>query len=292
MKKTSLIFLSLLTSLVLISITSAANAASNTLEVSPASFVIQENDIGKKSTITIKNNSDKEINIIATECLSERKDGVIVPLDKIVEKEQLDIENPDIKIKANSEGTINARVKISAKGGTTFPCLTIKQKEESTNELTVSGSIVVPFLIQDFNGTQKFDLNIDLGQTGIITDPSITINGKLTNTGEKFFSPQGTIVISKDGTKLGEIEITSQVKGLMMTGESKNFSVKWKNELQNIASIGEYKIEVKISTDQSSTTSVKQILFNYVPFDIILLFSVIGIALLLIIIGVIIFKKR
>jgi hypothetical protein len=286
------LILFLFTFFILTFITGKAYSASNTLEVSPASFVILENDLGKNSSIIVKNNSDKDINIIATECIAERNNGVITPLDKIVEKEQLDIENPEIKIKANGEGTINVRVKISAKGGTTFPCLTIKQKEESTSELTVSGSIVIPFLIQDFNGNQKFDLNIDLGQTGIITDPTITINGTLINTGEKFFSPQGTVVISKDGTKLGEIEITSQVKGLMMTGESKTFSIKWKNELQNIASIGEYKIEVKISTDQSSTTSVKQILFNYVPFDIILLFSVIGIALLLIIIGVIIFKKR
>jgi hypothetical protein len=284
--------LSLLIIIVLTSISTSVKAASNTLEVSPASFIILENDMGKKSIITIKNNSDKEVTILATECLAERKDGVISPLDKTIEKEQLDIDTKTIKIKANSEGQINVRVKISAKGGTIFPCLSISPKEESSNELTVSGSIVIPFLIQDFTGTQKFDLNIDLGQTGIITDPSIGINGTITNTGEKFFSPQGSVVISKDGTKLGEVEITSQIKGLMMTGESKKFSIKWKNELQNIASIGEYKIEVKISTDQSTKTSIKQILFNYVPADIILLFSIIGIAVLLIIIGVIIFKKR
>ena len=112
------------------------------------------------------------------------------------------------------------------------------------------------------------------------------------NTGDKFFTPKGTIIISKDGTKLSETEITSQILGLMMPGESKQFAIKWTNTLDTFKSIGDYQVEVRITNDQSGKISVGQLVFTYVSSDVLVLAAVIGVAILSIIIGIVVLKRR
>jgi hypothetical protein len=257
------------------------------ITASPSDFIILENELGKKTPIVIKNSSAKDTKLDIAECISTKIDGKINLLDQAVEKSVIDVLNPTITVKANSESTINVRVRISASGKGQIPCIKIYSKTDAT--IT---PIIIPFIIQNFAGSYKVNVNFDIGNTGLVTSPSLTISGKVANGGDKFFKPQGVVTISKNGQKLNETDITSQITGLLMSGEEKPFEVKWTNDQSLLDGIGEYTIEVKVTTDQSSDAVIKQLYYNYLPQDLLLIGGIGSAALLLIIIGLIVLKKR
>jgi uncharacterized membrane protein len=270
----------------------AKTNASDLIEVSPINFVILENDLGQKMPITITNNSNTALTFTITECLAERIDGKIRPIEGEITKSLIEIEESQITVKVGETGTITTRVRISASGDAQIPCVTIAPIEGTPTDISASASFIIPYIVQNFKGEQNLDITVDIGTSGIITSPQITIKGDIRNTGDKFFSPKGTILISKGGVKLEEKEITTQILGLMMPGESKPYEITWTNQLEPFAGIGDYEIDVKISTDQSSNLEVQQLIFTYVHTDVILLGSIIGVALLAITIGVVVLKKR
>jgi hypothetical protein len=272
--------------------TKAEGTTPSNIEVSPSNFVVLENDLGKKLLISIKNNTTQEQKFTIQECISIKENNSIKPLEEAITKSAIEIDENALTIKAGATGSITTRVRISASGGDKIPCVIIKPQGQQTQDVGASTSFVVPYIIQNFKGEQKFEISMDIGKSGIVTDSSLTITGSLKNTGDKFFTPQGTVIISKNGTKLAEKEITTQINGLMLTQESKTFSVKWDNALQGFDAMGEYKIEVKISTDQAAKTTTKQIIFNYIPQDLILIAVIAVIALLLILVGLLVLKKK
>ena len=269
-------------------VTSAVRAEGGSIiSASPTSFIILENELGKKTPIIIKNTSTKDMKLDIAECVSTKTDGLTNLLDQAVEKSVIDVLNSTITVKANSEATINVRVRISASGTGQIPCIKIYSKTDAT--IT---PIVIPFTIQNFAGTYKVSVNFEIGSTGLVTSPNLTISGTVSNGGDKFFKPQGTVIISKNGQKLNETDITSQITGLLMSGEEKIFEIKWTNDLSLTDSIGEYTIDVKVTTDQSADAVIKQLYYNYIPQDLLLIGGIGSVALLLIIIGLIVLKKK
>jgi len=262
------------------------------ITVSPSNFVVLENDLGKKMEITINNPSSADAKMTIEECIAEKINREYVKSSEEMIKSSIEIDNTEITVKAKSELVVITRVRISASGGTQIACVKIAPKDLASNTTNTIPTTIIPYLIQNFKGEQKIDITMDIGISGIATSTDITIRGTINNIGDKFFTPKGSIIISKGGTKLQEIEITSQIPGLMLPGESKSFEVKWTNTLDTITSIGEYQIDARISTDQSGTSTVKQVTYTYIPTDVILLVSILVGALLLIIIGVIVLKKR
>lgn len=269
-----------------------AKAEGETVSVSPINFIIIENDLGKKLPITVTNSGSTDLTYTIEECLAENINGKLQQIEGNITRSSIEIEETEITVKAGGTGTINTRVRISANGGEQIPCVLIKLKTAETTEVSANSSFLIPYVIQNFTGSLNVSINVDVGSSGILTSPDITITGTVQNTGDKFFTPRGTIVITKNGTTLSETEISSQILGLMMPGESKPFEVKWTNTLDTLGSIGDYQVEVRISNDQTSKVSVGQLIFTYISSDLILFVSIVGVAILAIIIGVVILKKR
>jgi len=177
----------------------------NSLEFSPTNFVILENDLGVKKTITVTNSASADVTLTIEECVAERVNGKVQQLEATITKSAIELETTEITIKANASGTIVTRVRISASGEEQIPCVLIKPKAvDANNDISVTSSVLIPYLIQNFKGDQRVEITADIGSSGIVTSPDITIKGDIRNTGDKFFNPSGTVIISKNGVKLEE----------------------------------------------------------------------------------------
>lgn len=271
---------------------SIVNAESTSFQASPTNFIIMENDLGQKMPITITNPGTTDLTFTAVECLAERVNGEMVISDNVISKSSIDIENSEIKVKAGETGTLNTRVRISANGEELIPCVLISEKPATAGAEVQSTPVLVTYIIQNFTGELNASITIDIGTSGVVTSPDMVINGTINNTGEKFFIPTGKLIISKDGAVLSETDLSGQISSRMMPGNTKTFQVTWTNTLDTFGSLGDYQIEVRITNDQTSKVSIGQLMFTYVSSDLIILVTIAGIAILAIIGGLVILKRR
>jgi hypothetical protein len=241
------------------------------VSVSPSFTYVDKNALGQNFEITVKNTSDKKISIMPVEKSVTIKDGKTIPSSEAVKNSLLEFKAGPFDVDPNTEVKFPVRVKLSVgKISGIFPAVSFTASSGEGN-LSVSGELFSVFLIQDFEGSLSADVNVSLTTGTVTVDRNFNINGTVVNNGEKFYNPSGTVTIFKGDQKLYEQQITSDIQGELFPNESKNFMIKWQNELSGLSSIGSYTIQTKITPAPFSQTFVAKVQIFYFPSDLILL---------------------
>jgi len=289
MQRKAFVSIAILISFVMfIEINRTVAEAPTSFSATPTNFVISENDLGQKSTITLSNLTNNSITLAVKECIAQKVDGDYQETDNSGVGSSIEILSPSITLKANAQTTLTPRVRISASSQfeqLKVPCVKIVLPKTSE-------SMIIPFIVQNLGGNVQIGTTLDIHNTGVITSSDLKIDGTISNSGGKFFFPQGNVTITKDGKTLFENDLSSQIGGLMLPGESKSFNADWTDNLSTINSIGEYTVTLRVTNDQNGDTTGKEITYMYINSDVLLLGSIALGTILLISIGVVILKRK
>ncbi len=241
--------------------------------VAPSQVIMQTNDLGKKYSITITNNTSSLLTLSAEEGLVSRSNsGATVPVEQAITQNFFEIPSQQISIDPGQKFELIVRTKIiKTTDFNVFPALHIKQATKNNEEVAIAYAFYIPFIIQDSIGDLLMDTFMTINIDKITFSPDIYINGKVNNKGNKFFDPKGTVVILKDSVKLQEQEITSQISGILFPGETKEYQYNWTLFNSNWNSVGEYTVESRITNDLSDKVTVSKIKFIYIPMQLIYL---------------------
>jgi hypothetical protein len=237
--------------------------AENSIKVYPASLIVNEKDVGKDVAITIENNTSASMDFSITEIQVQKTDNNISPLENKIEgiKRQFEFDQTTITVAPNSKRDFTMRIKLTISSNKNiFPAVSIKPATPGT----VQSEFIVPFFVQTFNGTYVLDNDMSAGDYSFITSPEITVKGTVKNSGQKFFDPRGTVTISKNDTRIAELEITTQINGMLLPGESRNYELKYKFPDQ-IKDLGQYTIESKVNSDLSDKSVIVKTSMVFVP---------------------------
>ena len=263
------------------------------LIVSPSVLIVEDKDQGKTFTVKITNNSAETYQLsIAETRIIRSEEGRLVPVTSDKDKNFLEINASELTLTPNSEESFRVRLKLSAKITDRYPGILIsrsttnKKKSSSESGAVIINSIIIPVLTQNFQGELKADNNLNIDYSVLSPNNSFKVTGELANTGEKFFDPSGSLSIYKDGVKLYEHQITSQVQGLFFPEEKKSYNFTWLNNLDLLQKIGNYTFESKVNAVSANKTFVSKVQFFYLPIDILLLLLAAGLFLLFILIKI------
>lgn len=288
----SIIILSLL--IILTNITQPVKAEEGSgITISPGKVIMQINDYGKKYIFTVKNNSEAKISFTASEGLiSQDENGVTIPLDREVTTSYLEILTPEIEVVSGESAEIVVRTRIIGNETTlSFPALVIKSVPEKSTDIAVNYEMYIPFIAQNTTGVVSMNAETAIDANSFSTNPILDINGKITNDGDKFFNPSGTVTILKDGVKIHEQEITTQITGLLMPEKSIEYHVTWNNENDDILdALGEYTVETRITSDLSDKIYGSRINYMFIPINLIYISAGIVVGLIVILISIKIIK--
>ncbi len=255
------------------------------ITVSPGRVIMQINDYGKTYAFTIENNSGADVNFIITEGLiTQTEEGTTMPLNEEVTKSFVEILTPEVSVKNGASAEIKVRSRIIGNDTTLrFPAIIIKAEAEKNSNLGINYEMYIPFIAQNTNGILSMNAETSIDANAFSFNPTLKIDGKITNDGDKFYNPSGTIAILKDGVKINETEITTQITGLLLPERSRSFTYTWVNDNADvITSFGEYTIETRVTSDISDKIYGSRINFFYIPMNLI--YIVAGIILLLVVI--------
>jgi P pilus assembly chaperone PapD len=284
-------------SIVLFATTSFAHQANaeETITFSPTQIIVKETDLGKRYTITITNSSNTDYIFNVEERNAKKSNDQLELLDTELVLKRLEIPTSEFKVKANDKYELVVRVKIfTNESFDAFPSLVIKEKADSANQLKILVQTVIPFIIQNTKGESKIENSFSINAQNYTIDPKISLIGIVENTGTKFSNLSGTILILKDGKIIDEKEITSQISGLLFPGETRNYNIDWTVSQDYFDGLGEYTLESRVNNDETSNTSVMKISYIYIPQNLIILSlgSILGLALLVVVINVIVKKIK
>lgn len=256
--------------------------------VSPKLNYVDQNQIGKFFTVSIENNSERDITLIAEEIYvtKESVKNEISLSDEEVNTKLLDFDTNEFTVKANDTKEFQIRVKLNARPlQNSFPAVIFKSVE--ANESLQREEITIFFLEADGDLILNNQLNISI--TGITASTSIQITGKISNEGEKIFNPSGSVKIYKNGANIYEKQLTSQIEGLLLPGEFVEYYLEWTNSEQSLSGIGQYTIESDITAAPSGKTFVTKTNIFYIPVQAL---AVGGASLIVILVLFLLIKRK
>ena len=269
------------------------------ITISPSIIIIDDQDRGKVQEIKVTNNTDEDFSFEVSETTVIKSDqGKILPVNKKITEPMLDLNQNLLTVPKHSEAILKVRVKISAKAeGEAYPgvMLTRNNTNEANKTATVIiNSFVIGVILQNYESELKADNDLRIDYSILSFNSNFKVLGELNNTGGKFFDPNGSIIIYKEGVKIYEKQITSQIQGLIFPNEKKSYLVDWLNNLNILKKIGNYTVESRVNVASIDKSFVSKVQFFYLPIDIFLIFLAIVLALLflLIFLGKKIRKKR
>lgn len=265
--------------------------AVNGVTVEPSKIVMQINDYGKVYTFTITNTTGAKINLTASEGLvTQNEDGTTAPLNEEVKKSFIEILNNKVTIEDGKTAEIKVRTKIVGNDTTAkFPAMVLKSSDNASAGIGIAYELYIPIIAQNTSGKLSMASEMKIDVENYSFTPNVTVSGTVTNDGDKFYTPSGTIVILKDGVKIQEQEISSQIAEILMPGKTRQFNYTWTNPKQSYDGVGEYTVETRITNNQSEKIVGSRIKYIYVPMQLVYIVAgaVGGIVLLVIVINVV-----
>lgn len=291
--KLFIIILTIVISFLNLSATLKAQTEQESLSISPSEIIITENDIGTEYEITLTNNTDKTYTATPTEIAVTRSAvGETLQIETEVESEKLIFASEAVTLSANSSSTITVRTKLDIEqSGEQYPALSF-QIEEGGEQVDLNFELVSIFIVQNFNGNLDLTTDLSIDQNILNTNRVFTVNGKVINTGDKFFNPAGSVKVMKNGQMLAEKQITTQIEGLLFPEEEKEYNISWQNQLGIFQSIGTYTIETTINPLPYGTKTTTQVDLFYIPAQLIIAAAVVAIVVPTIGLISIVIKKR
>lgn len=285
MKKLPLInFLSICLFLNIFFINSVQSQSINDFKVSPASYIVYEDQIGNTYQVTLKNRSSSLISLTPSEVYFTNNNGQMVQAKTKEKLDYLDFITDTFTLEPNQSIKFDVRVRLLNQDVKYYPAIVFAQ---NTSKADVAQATI--FTIQNINGELSFKTDISIKNYKFVaTNPKIFLNANLINDGSKFFDPQGVIRITKGQTVLSEQALSSEQTDLLFAGDQKSYSFEWQNEQNIINSIGVYQIQSEIKPLPYNENHKSVIQFIYIPLDVILLGVIGSITIIAIII---IFKK-
>jgi hypothetical protein len=246
-------------------------AQDTAITFTPSQIIVKENDLGKRYTITVNNPSEKPYTFIAEE-QKVKIEGETLTITTEETEKRLEISKNEFTVEAMSKAEIIVRVKIfTNENFDSFPALILKEKAGKTDKIDVLIQAIIPFIVQNTKGESLLDSTMSINAQNYTIDPNLIIDGTVSNLGSKFFNPAGIIVISKNGVKIDEIEITSQIEGLFYPNDVRTYKIDWINDKDYLEGVGEYTVESRITNDETNNVTVNIITFIYIPKNLILL---------------------
>lgn len=271
------------------------NSEKKGITISPSRVIMQINDYGKTYTFKLNNNSGSTAYFLISEGLvTQDENGVTIPLNEEVEKSFLEVLTPEITVEDSEVAEIKIRSRIIGNDTTQkFPAIIIKSDAEEGSNVGINYEMYIPFIAQNTTGDLSMNTVTKIDADAFSFNPKLSIIGSVINDGDKFINPSGTIAIFKDGVKIYEKEITSQIRGLLMPGIAKGFSLEWTNENDDpISALGEYTVETRTTSDLSDKIYGSRINFFYIPIILVYILAGLITTIVITVIVVQVVKKR
>lgn len=256
----------------------------NSLTISPSTVIMQINDYGKVYEIEITNNTQESMNLKAEEAIVARSaEGKTMPLAEVVTKNFFELSPTEFSVAAGQSQKIKVRTKIINNSETAkFPALLIAPDKKKSDEVALDYALYVPFILQNTGGQLVMNTELAIDVDKFSTNSVTKVSGKIINAGDKFFTPSGSLLVLKDGVKIDEKELTTQIGKALFNGESVDFAIDWQNPDDSIQAVGEYTIETKITNNLTDKTTVSLIKYIYIPMQLV---YIAGGAVLVIVLG-------
>lgn len=261
-------------------ITQTTTPAKTGLTATPDSIELKQTDFGKVIQIQLKNNTDKDMPLIASELSVKVESGGKTTLQTekgaitSISDQNFEINQSRFTVSAQSEYIFKFRIKLSAEAkDNIFPAVAF---EETTGNAGTIGSgnylAYVPVLIPNFNEKLSMDGNLILNGSNprVIFAPDLSIYAVVSNDGKRYFYPAGKVKVSKGGEVLFEKDITEDLKAILLPGDEKSTTLEWQNTLSPFSALGEYTVELELTPEDSSNLFTARIQYFYFPAEIIL----------------------
>lgn len=271
-------------------------APTELLYLSPSQKVVEFDETSSSiiENITITNGYDYEISVEIEPTLLLIKDNKLSIIDEnegLIGNIEIQTNTASIAPKESVEiGITIANPKEFVDSLQPGVSVTLKDNNATNDNLSIGPALISTFILENSGGNVAMDAQIEIIGRNIFTK-SVTIKGTITNTGERIFDPSGTITLRKSGTRLKEVEITTQINKDLLPGQSIMFEKTITIDNLNLFEImGKYDIETTItpnpystfSTDTKSILIIPVLIFLLGLTILILTIAIIGYTILLI----------
>jgi len=245
---------------------------SGAITISPSVNYIYENDYRKDITITVKNDSTEKITFNLIEKSLEAIKLGESQLQIGDSKNYLIIKSANLTLEPQTEGTVIVSVKSSVKTYDYYPALMFEiQDAAQKDKLNLNAEIYSLFILQNKTGELAIDLNTAVKKDlPFVYAKNMEFDGKIINTGQKFFDPQGSITITKAGKSVYEKQITTEIAGMLYPNKERIFSLKWQPSLSLLNRIGVYEVTTQVKPSPYEEQTTQKITVVYIPQEILI----------------------